>query len=379
MRILHVDHSPVLGGAERSVLELAAAQRRRGDDAMVAVGRPGTFSAALDAAGIPWTSLNLSKAFIETAASTRLLGFVTRAPAFFVSAVRLRRAASRVRPDVIQVHTRKAHLLASVAFLFCRTQLVWHLRDDVPQRRLARLLLRTGIRGAGHAVALSQWLAENYRAHGLCPRSGRIGIVPSGIDGKALGRLPTPWLDGKRGPVVGYVGQIADWKGPDLVVEAFERLEGPPDRHLVVAGDVLFPSADDGYEARLDARIATSPETDRIRRLRGVGPEEAFASIDVLVHASIRPEPFGRVIVEALAARRPVVALPRGGASEILGQGCGVLADGTDATALAEALAKLLADPKAARRMTQAGVLRAAVFEPDAVAEHMAREYEVLG
>ncbi len=378
MRILHVDHSPVFGGAERSVLELAASQLRLGDEAIVAVGQPGAFSAALDEAGVPWTNLDLPDAFVHLPATARVTALGASVPAFAVAAVRLRRAASRVRPDVIHVHTRKAHLLASVAFLFSTTPTIWHLRDDVPSRRFARLVLRAGLRRAGHAVALSDWLASHYRACGLRPRSGRIGIVPSGIDGRALGTLPTPWLDGKRGPVVGYVGQIAAWKGPDLVVEAFERLHGPPDRQLTIAGDLWFPAAESGYETELEARIAASPERDRIHRLRGVGPVDAFASIDILVHSSIRPEPFGRVIVEALAARRPVVAFPQGAAPEILAEGIGVLAARVDSAALSQALATVLADRQAAARMAQAGVARAAEFAPDVVAERMAIEYEAL-
>jgi len=379
MRILHVDHTAVLGGAERSPLELAAAQRRRGDDAIVAVGGPGPFSAALEEAGVPWLSLDLPRSYAGLAARTSLLGAALRAPAFALAAWRLRRAVSRVRPDMVQVHTRKGHVLATPALAFSRRRSVWHLRDRVPPRRLARLVMRAGMRRTSHAVGLSKWIVEEYERAGFRPRSGRIGIVPSGIDGRRLGKLPTPWLDGRRGPVIGFVGQITEWKAPHLVLQAFELLDGPPDRRLAIYGDVVFPAADHGYGAGLEAKIAASPQRERIDRVRGAGPEQAFAAIDILVHSSTAPEPFGRVVVEALAARRPVVALPHGAPAELLEGGRGVLAARCDAPALAEALAGLLADRKAAVRMAGLGPARAAEFQPDAVAGQMAREYETIG
>jgi glycosyltransferase involved in cell wall biosynthesis len=378
MKIVHVDHSPVFGGAERSVLELAAAQIRRGDEVIVAVGRAGKFSEALTAAGIPWLDLGLPESFVAMPATSRLHAVLALIPAYVVAAWRMRRGILRRRPDVVHVHTRKAHLVSSVAFFASSVPLVWHLRDDVAPRALARLIFRVGFRRVDHAVALTNWLADSYRAARLTPRSRRIGIVPSGVDGGALGRLPTPWLDGTRGPVVGYVGQIAAWKGVDTVVDAVDMLDAPVDRSLTIAGDVWFPVAERGYDEALDARIARSPNRARISRLHGATPAEAFAAVDVLVHASRRPEPFGRVLVEALAARRPVVALPRGAAPEILGEGAGVLAQTPDAAGLARGIASVLADREAAARLAAEGAARAAQFAPDVVAERMAREYEVI-
>jgi glycosyltransferase involved in cell wall biosynthesis len=351
---------------------------RRGDEVIVAVGRAGKFSEALTAAGIPWRDLGLPRSFVQMAATSRLRAVVALIPAYVVAAWRMRRGTVETRPDVVHVHTRKAHLVSSIAFVGSSVPLVWHLRDDVPPRATARFVFRLGMRRVDHAVALTKWVADSYRAARLVPRSRRIGIVPSGVDGGSLGRLPTPWLDGKRGPVVGYVGQIAAWKGVDIVVDAFDLLDAPDDRSLTIAGDVWFPLAERGYDEALDARIARSPNRQRITRLHGATPSEAFAAVDILVHASRRPEPFGRVLVEALAARRPVVALPHGAASEILANGAGVLARTPDATGLAEGIASVLADRATAAGLAAAGIARAAQFAPDAVAERMAREYEVI-
>ena len=158
MRILHVDHTPVFGGAERSVLQLAAAQRARGDDAVVATGQPGPFSKALEAAGVPWIDMRLPDGYVLATATTPLLGMIARLPAFLRSARRLRSVSRAARADVVQVHTRKAQLLSSIAFLGTKTPVVWHLRDDVPPRRVARLA-RSGS-GPGAAASGSSRVAS---------------------------------------------------------------------------------------------------------------------------------------------------------------------------------------------------------------------------
>jgi glycosyltransferase involved in cell wall biosynthesis len=377
-RILHVDHSPVLGGAERSVLELARAQVAAGEDARVAVGREGAFLDALVAAEVPATVVGWRRRYVETAHAASVTDLVARAPASLDAALKLRRAVAAVQPDIVQAHTRKAQLAASMGLVGRPVPLVWHLRDDVPARPALRRLLRPAIRRATHAVALSDWLADHYRAEGLLPRSGRIDIVPSGVDPGPLRDLPTPWLDGERPPVVGFVGHLAAWKAPHLIVDIAEQLGDLPDVRFAIIGDVWFRHSDGGYGAWLDGRIEGSPAADRIARLSTRSPAEAFAALDVLVHTSADPEPFGRVIVEAMMARRPVVAFRRGAPVELLDASTGALADGFDANAIATAVRSVIADTTAARAMADRAAASAERFTPARVADAMDKVYEAL-
>jgi glycosyltransferase involved in cell wall biosynthesis len=104
-------------------------------------------------------------------------------------------------------------------------------------------------------------------------------------------------------------------------------------------------------------------------------------ALDVVVHASIEPEPFGRVIAEAMACARPVVWALGGGADEIVGDGAlGALGvPGGDPAALAAAIERTLADPEGARAWAAEG--RARVVAHFDLGSHVARVqdlYEML-
>jgi glycosyltransferase involved in cell wall biosynthesis len=377
VRVLHVDHATVFGGAERSVLELARAQQTMGHDVAVAVGGKGSFSSALTDAGVAWYDMSWPEAYITVPRIASPMAVLRVVPDFMQAVRSLRRLERGWRPDVVQAHTRKAQLAASLALPSGHVPLVWHIRDDLPSRWVLRWLVALALRRADHAVALSRWLAQSYLSRHATPRSGRIGIVPSGIDAEALARLPTPWLDGDRAPVVGYVGQIARWKGPHLLVEAAEHLDATA-RFLVI-GSVWFPAAEDEYGRWLERRLAASPAAGRVeRRAASSRPEDAFEAIDILVHSSLSPEPFGRVLVEAMAARRPIVALRMGSAQELLDDSTATFAAGPDGASIARAIAVLVSDRDLARAIAERAALRSRQFAPDAVARMMDGEYRRL-
>ena len=380
MRILHVTHGPVLGGAERSLIELARVQQDRGHDVRVAVGARGAVTEALDRAGLRWSDMRWSSVLTSASVQRSPARLLAVSPHAVVAAARFRRLATRWRPDVVHIHTRKAQLVSAVGLPRHRSQRLWHLRDDLPERRSVRLGITLAMRDVDHAVALSDWMVERYIAGGARPRSGRIGVVPSGVDPAALDALATPFLDGTRPPVVGFVGQIARWKAPHLLIDAAETLDDLPDLTFRIVGDVAFPAAEEGYGRWLRQRLAGSAAADRIRwDGAAAGPVEAFAAIDILVHTSVEPEPFGRVLVEAMAARRPIVALPFGAPAELLDDGCAVFASAPHGPAIAAGIRRLVSDRALAVRLTAAARTRARAYSPGAVADRMDTEYQWLG
>src|SRR5258706_9827605 len=113
-RILHVDHSAVLGGAERSVLELARAQGDRGDVPIVAVGRAGPFTAALESLQIPAIVLGWRRRYTDTPSRARLVSLGGGSVAALDAGLKLRKAMREIRPEIVQAHTRKAQLASPV-------------------------------------------------------------------------------------------------------------------------------------------------------------------------------------------------------------------------------------------------------------------------
>ncbi len=358
------------------MIELARSQRALGHDITVAVGRSETLKRELDEAGLPYVDLRWSANLVSAPSSSSTASLLRVVLAALQAARSLRRLAVRSRPLVVQAHTRKAQLLSALALLGAPDPLVWHLRDDVPARRAQRLVLRFAMRRVDHAVTLTDWLAARYWDARLLPRSGRLGVVPSSIDPARLSGSPTPFLDGGEAPVVGYVGQIAAWKGPHLLIDAAERLADLPHLRFRIIGDVFFSPAEDEFGRWLRDRLERSPARDRIEWLgRVADPVDAFRGIDVLVHTSMMPEPFGRVLVEAMAARRPVVSVRHPSTADLLDDATAILAERADGSSIAAAIRTMVTDRVLARRLAEAGLERARLFEPETVALRMESEY----
>lgn len=376
MHIVHVVHGAALGGAERSMIELASSQRDLGHHVTIAVGRSEALERALHEAELPFVDLNWAKHLVSAARSSPTMSLTQIAPAAVRATRTLRPLAGRDGSAFIQAHTRKAQLLSALAHLDSPARLIWHLRDDVPVVRAQRLVMRAAVHRVDHAVALTPWLAGRYRGAGLLPRSGRIGVVPSSVDPARLSSLPRPFLDGHRPPVVGYVGQIARWKAPHLIIDAAEGLADVPNVRFKIIGDVFFSPAEDEYGSWLRERLERSPARGRIEWVGSVDdPVEAFRNIDVLIHTSTSPEPFGRVLVEAMMARRPIVSVRHESTADLLRGPIAILAEAADAPSLAAAIRSIVTDRDLARRLAEAGLERSRRFEPRAVALMMDAEY----
>jgi len=187
--------------------------------------------------------------------------------------------------------------------------------------------------------------------------------------------MPTPWLSGDRQPIVGYLGNVASSKGAHVVVDVAERLADRPNVRFVIVGDVWFPHADRGYGSRLRARMRDSPAGDRVAWLETRSPREAMSAIDVLLHPSVEPEPFGRVLVEAMIARRPIVAVGHGGPAEILDGSTAKLTPPGDLDALAAAIRCVVDDRSASSAMADRARVLADEFEPMRIAKAMDAAY----
>ncbi|MEM1415959.1 MAG: glycosyltransferase family 4 protein [Myxococcota bacterium] len=276
-------------------------------------------------------------------------------------AARLRRTLAAHRPDVVHTNGVKAHLLApAVAPL--RRRVVWHVRDFVGERRVARTGLGALRRSAAGAIANSHAVARDLSAvaPGLPTRT-----VHNAID---LHRFrpgpPDPALvpPGAEGAVrVGLVSTFARWKGHALFLDAAARLKerfGPEALRFVIVGGPIYATAGSQWSREELAAEVRARGLEAYVHFAGFvdAPERAYRSLDVVVHASTRPEPFGRVIVEAMACARPVVVSAEGGASELFEHGVQALGfTPRDPRSLADAIASLAEDPERRQALAEAG------------------------
>jgi glycosyltransferase involved in cell wall biosynthesis len=148
---------------------------------------------------------------------------------------------------------------------------------------------------------------------------------------------------------VGLVSTYARWKGHDVFLRAcrLAHAKAPSARFYIIGGPI-YEGADSQFDHEelrqmcrtlgLDGRVAFVPFQTRI--------EDVYRALDVVVHASTRPEPFGRTIVEAMATGRAVVACREGGATELFADGADAVGvPPRDEEALANAIVALVTDP----------------------------------
>jgi glycosyltransferase involved in cell wall biosynthesis len=224
------------------------------------------------------------------------------------------------------------------------------------------------------------------------PRDGLgplIVPIPDGIDVDEFhpsisgARIRTELGIDPEAPVVGFVARLDPWKGADVFVRAAAEIarERPDARFIICGGELR------GYEGYAQGVRDLASDVGLDGRILFTGWRyqlgdiaEVMAAIDVLLHPPTGPEPFGLVLVEAMATARPVVASRTGGITEVVVDGLtGELVPPGDWRAAAAAVLRLLADPSRARSMGAAGRIRAMEeFEVGAYALRIEALYDAV-
>ncbi len=164
------------------------------------------------------------------------------------------------------------------------------------------------------------------------------------------------------GLLVGLFGRLTPWKGQRVLMEAVARMPGAT---MVLVGAPAVRRT----SLRSGAARARRRSPDLAGRVHFLGfradVAELMHCMDVVVHASVWAEPFGRVVVEGMLAARPVVATAAGGVKEIVDDGeTGILVSPDDATALASALTRLADEAERDRMGVRARAAAVARFSP---------------
>lgn len=354
--ILFVDQSGQLGGAELALADLVFHRRA---EARVVLFTEGPFAQLLRARGVPVAILPLpaNVARVTKQASPRAL--MAGAFGFLSHAWALRREIHGCH--IVYFNTAKALLHGAAANFPHKRPAIFHLHDILDSRHFSASAIRLLVTAANRmdaVIANSSATAEAFAAAG---GRTRTEIIPNGLNAEPFDAV-TPetvatlraTLNPKGQPVAAIFGRLTRWKGQDILIRAAAQI---PDLQVWIVGDALFTGDDRAYADEL--RALATPLAGRVRFL---GFREDIPALmkacDVVVHCSTAPEPFGRVIVEGMLARRPVVAVNAGGPPEILGD-CGRLIPAGDVHALVETLRALLASPSERALLAEAGRQRA--------------------
>lgn len=353
VRVLHVDHSTVFGGAELALFRMLRLPPDWHATLFVPNDPNEKLGVYASLAGGPVT-VEMRGPAQATGASrggiVAMLRFAERALRQSL-AIRFSRAFSTAH--VIHGNTSRSAVYAAVACLGSRKKLVVHLRDVINVETLGgvgfRLFTRVALRRADGVIANSQASLDSalpYIKDGV-PR--QVIASASGLNPMATERrseLP--------GPVtVGMVARIDPWKGQDLLLRAFARSSRPDDR-LVFAGSAPF--GNDDYVVELREMASSLGISDRVDFLGHVHDVPSLLSeIDICVQSSVRPEPLGQNVLQYLAAGRPTIATNAGGPAEWITDGVnGLLFELANEDSLVDALDRLSSDIDLRSRLASA-------------------------
>jgi glycosyltransferase involved in cell wall biosynthesis len=250
------------------------------------------------------------------------------------------------RPDVVFSNEAKGHLYAGPAARFCHIPALW-CQPGYPQPPSAIDRLATALPAVG-VIAESRDAAAAQRRLNV---SREVHIMHPGVDTTRFRPASDPNLRQEHGiaydeVLVSLVGRLQPWKGQRQFLHAAASLVGkyPRTRFAVVGGAVLGTEGSYPDELRqltraleLEANVIFTGHTDTVHRW--------MAASDVVVNAS-DPEPFGLVIVEAMACSCAVVAVGRGGPRDIVEHSySGILCPDGQPASLADGIAMLLENP----------------------------------
>lgn len=367
-RVLFVDHTASMGGGEVALLNLASGIDARRFTPIVALFSDGPLAEKLRQRGVETHVIPLSSDVVDTRKDTlgpRSLFRGKSVAAVVRHAVRLARFIRAHGIDLVHTNSLKADLVGGLAARLARRPVVWHVRDRIEPDYLPGTVVRA-FRLLCRAVPdyiIANSVATLQTLH--LPPGSPSAVIASGIDAGTIRGAIDRSTDGAARSdghfTIGLVGRISRWKGQHVFLRAAARVrERFPHARFQIVGAALFDEAEyerDLHELADSLGLAPHVEFTGFRS----DARELIERMDLLVHASITGEPLGQVLIEGMAAGKPVVATRGGGVPEIVLDGeTGLLVPMGDDEAMAGAICRLLADPEECRRMGAAGQARVA-------------------
>ena len=290
-----------------------------GDDCLVGLLSDGPLKKLLQQHNIPVQLLaNQAIAVRKDSSLIQALSNVGKLAPLIAKVVKI-----SINYDLIYANTQKALVVGAIASFISRRPLVYHLHDIISPEHFSesnrKIIVTLANRFASLVIANSLATQSAFIAAG-----GRTEITKTIYNGFETNLYHTDnfninkirqELGINQQFLVGNFSRLSPWKGQHILIEALTHCA--EDVTAILVGDALF--GEEGYAKLLHQKVA---QLELEKRVKFLGFRSDIPSLmtacDLIVHTSTAPEPFGRVIVEAMLCGKPVVATKAGGAVELI-------------------------------------------------------------
>ena len=363
MKILFYNHTGEVSGAERVLLMILSRLDRKGFEPTVVCPQQGPLQEMVKDLGVPLKTV----ASLDARFTWRVDALARYCKSFLGVIRELRQRVVADKPDLLHANSIRSGLVATAATCGLGTKVVWHLHDLLPRhplstaiRTFASLSTRTRV------IAVSEAVAKNFLGRCASVLKHRVSVILNSIDLEKFQLDETAKRALRRelrfretDLAIGIVGQLTPRKGQLQLLSAFGRaLKEVPNSVLLIVGAPLF-NRDHEYLELLKRTVAELGIGNKVRLL---GARDDIAAImqglDLLVVNS-SAEPFGLVILEAMACGTAVLATAVDGIPEIVKHGDnGWSVPPLDEAALTEAIVHLCRAPELRARLAKRGKQR---------------------
>jgi L-malate glycosyltransferase len=378
-----VNHTGQVSGAEHSMLALMAGLTGRGFRCTLACPGDGPLTSIAHDIGIRVLEVTGTEGSLQLhpIRTAKALGEIA------LTALQVARLARVTGADIVHANSLRASLSAGIGAKGAGVPAIAHLRDRLPPNMASTACLRMIDATCAGVIANSAFTGAALQEAGI---SRSAAVIGNPVD---LDRF-RPCSEAERDSIrtrlglareaiaLGVVGQITRWKGQTTAIETVRRLAPElPSVQLLIVGEAKFlhPSSRHDNASYMEElqRVANDPTIDgRVSFLgeRGDIPD-VMRALDVLLLPSIG-EPFGRVIIEAMAVGTPVVASADGGPSEVVDDMVtGMLVDPYDLERWAAAVRSLITNPELRRGIITAARRRSEQYSTERHAEKVIDVY----
>ena len=314
MKILFLDQSGKLGGAELSLLDLAKFYR---DSCLVCLFADGSFKTALMRNKIPVRIL--SKRSLKISKDSNYWQSIRNIGQLIPLIIEVAQLSHDY--DLIYANTQKAMVVGAIASWLTKKPLVYHLHDILSAEHFSQANRQLAVflanRFASLVIANSKATKTAFIEAG--GKSNLVEIVYNGFNiaqyqSKNFSAQLKQKLNLKGDYIIGSFSRLSPWKGQHILIEALTHCHQAT---AILVGDALF--GEYAYVAALHQQVEELGLKDRVFFLGFRSDIPQLISLcDLIVHTSTAPEPFGRVIVEAMLCGKPVIATAAGGATELI-------------------------------------------------------------